>query len=141
MPAWTHCGKTFTKPESYVGFVYLITNLKTGKMYIGKKLFTMAGYRQVKGRRKKLRKPSAWQNYWGSNDLLLQDVKVLGKKNFRREILRLCKSKSECTYYETKAIFDADALLKDCYYNYWVMCKIRKPHCTSFRPNEYPDNE
>ena len=37
---WTHSNKLFEEtPEEYQGFVYLITELDTGKMYVGKKFF------------------------------------------------------------------------------------------------------
>ena len=36
---WTYEGKTIdTIPDEYEGFVYLITNKKTGQKYVGKKL-------------------------------------------------------------------------------------------------------
>ena len=36
---WTYQGKTVKDlPEDCVGFVYLITNITNGRMYIGKKL-------------------------------------------------------------------------------------------------------
>jgi Putative endonuclease segE, GIY-YIG domain len=132
MPSWMYKGKPFTDPRKWIGFVYLISNLKSGKLYIGKKLFTKAGYKQVKKKRKKLRVESNWLEYFGSNIELQEDVAKQGKQDFKREILRLCKFRSECTYYETKAIFDADALLDLKYYNYWVSCKITRAHTNSW---------
>ena len=36
---WTYEGKVIDQiPDEYEGFVYLITNLKTGQKYVGKKL-------------------------------------------------------------------------------------------------------
>jgi hypothetical protein len=90
--------------SDHIGFVYKITNLDSGRFYIGKKLFTRAGRKQVKGKK---------------------DVQKLGIHKFRREILRLCKSKSECTYYEAKYQFDLSVLMENTY-NKWIQCKIRR---------------
>lgn len=110
------------------GFVYLITHNPTGRKYIGKKFFTKAATRQVKGKRKKIRKSSDWEMYWGSNKKLQEEVKKNGSENYTREILHLCKTRSECAYWETFEIFSRHALLNDGYYNEWVSCKIRKDH-------------
>jgi hypothetical protein len=110
------------------GFVYLITHIPTGRKYIGKKFFTKAATRQVKGKRKKIRKSSDWELYWGSNKKLQEEVKTNGPHNYVREILHLCKTRSECSYWETWEIFSRHALIGDGYYNEWVSCKIRKDH-------------
>ena len=110
------------------GFVYLITHNPTGRKYIGKKFFTKAATRQVKGKRKKIRKSSDWEKYWGSNKKLQEEVKLNGEDNYTREILHLCKTRSECSYWETFEIFNRHALMSDAYYNEWVSCKIRKDH-------------
>ena len=47
--------------QDHYGFVYLITHIKTGRKYIGKKFFTKAKTKQVKGKKKKLRVSSDWQ--------------------------------------------------------------------------------
>ena len=111
-----------------IGYVYLITNIQTGKRYVGKKLFTKAGYRQIKGKKKKVRKASDWLEYWGSNTELQADVKREGEDKFTREILHLCNTRSACNYMETWEIFNRHALLSDQYYNSWVTCKIHKTH-------------
>lgn len=110
------------------GFVYLITHNPTGRKYIGKKFFTKAATRQVKGKRKKIRKSSDWEMYWGSNKKLQEEVKTNGPSEYTREVLHLCKTRSECAYWETFEIFNRHALLNDGYYNEWVSCKIRKDH-------------
>lgn len=127
---WSYNGLPFTEEDvgnSY-GFVYEIVNLTNNRRYIGKKFFTKAGTRQIKGKKKKVRLSSGWENYWSSSDELKADVKQLGDDNFTRTILYLCKSRSECSYRETKEIFIRDALLTDDYYNKWVSCKIHKAH-------------
>lgn len=114
--------------EGYFGFVYLITHNPTGRKYIGKKFFTKAGVRQIKGKKKRIRKASDWELYWGSNEILQQEVKQNGEGQYTREIMHLCKSRSECSYWETYEIFSRHALLSDSYYNSWCSCKIHKKH-------------
>lgn len=110
------------------GFVYLITHKKTGQKYIGKKFFTKSKTKQVKGKKKRSRIKSDWENYWGSNKKLQEEVKEKGEDEYTREILHLCKTRSECSYWETWEIFTRHALMHDSYYNEWVSCRIRKDH-------------
>jgi hypothetical protein len=114
--------------DKVIGFVYIITHIPTGKKYIGKKLLTRAKTRQVKGKKKKFRVESDWRDYWGSNQTLAEEVKHQGEQNYTREILHLCTTRSELSYWETWEIFVRHALLTDSYYNLWVTCKIHKTH-------------
>jgi hypothetical protein len=125
---WLYEGQEFTEVEDYYGFVYLIENLVNGKKYIGRKYLTKAGYKTVKGKRKKIRVESDWGDYYGSSSSLKEDIDYYGKDSFRRTILRLCKTRGECNYFETKYIFDTDAILDPKYYNTWVSCKIQASH-------------
>lgn len=114
--------------KDHFGFVYLITHNQSGRKYIGKKFFTKSKTKQVKGKKKKTRVKSDWEDYYGSNKELLDEIKVNGKDNYTREVLHLCRSRSTCSYYETYEIFCRHALLTDTYYNAWVSCRIRKDH-------------
>jgi hypothetical protein len=127
---WIYNNKEFTEEDilDSFGFVYLIENLINSRKYVGKKFFTRAGTKQIKGKKKKVRLSSGWLDYWSSSKELQDDVKKLGKDNFKRTILYLCKSRSECSYRETKEIFIRDALLSENFYNSWVSCKIHKAH-------------
>ena len=107
-------------PEGYIGFVYLITNIKTGQKYIGKKLAQFKRTRPpLKGRKLKRRSTveSDWRDYWGSSDRLNADVQALGVENFTREILYYCKSKGEMSYLEAREQFERRVLESDEYYN------------------------
>lgn len=134
---WTYKGKIFTEEmigDSF-GFVYLITCTLTGRKYIGKKFFSFSRTRKpLKGfkRKRRDRVKSDWETYFGSNRELNEDVVKHGSDKFTREILRLCASKSECTYWEAKYIFERDALIDPCYYNQWVSVKINMKHAKSF---------
>lgn len=116
-----HIGEAF-------GFVYMITHLKTGRKYIGKKFFTKSKTKQVKGKKKRSRVSSDWMTYWGSNKKLQEEIKENGEDQYVREILHLCKTRSECSYWETWEIFSRHALMHESYYNEWVSCRIRKDH-------------
>ena len=128
---WYNNGVPFEDDGTHFGFVYLIENLITNRKYIGRKYFSKAGTKQVNGKKRKIRKTSDWESYWGSNETLKAEVAELGEHNFRRTILHLCKSKSECSYLETKEIFARDALLTEEYYNAWVTCRITSKHLKS----------
>lgn len=125
---WTYKGQEFLEEHigSAYGYVYCITNTINGKQYIGKKFFSKAGYKTVKGKRKKIRKPSDWLTYWGSNKTLLEDIQENGEEHFRREILHLCNNRSDCAYLELREQIDRRVLESDGYYNDWVMVKVRK---------------
>ena len=133
---WLYNGEeTLQLPETTVGFVYVITNNLTDRKYIGKKLskFSKTKYKVITQKngikkKKKIRSQidSDWLDYYGSSDELTADVVKLGKENFTREIVRLCFSKTELSYYEAKMQFDHDVLLSDKWYNSWIMVRVRK---------------
>ena len=126
--SWSYKGQPLTEiPEGgYIGFVYIIECIPTGQKYIGKKIFHSTSRKPVKGstRRKKTVKESDWKNYYGSSELMRSLILTFGKDQFIRTIVRLCKSKSEESYYETKLIFDTDALIRDNYINKWLTAQI-----------------
>lgn len=124
--------------EGYVGFVYIITDNHNNKKYIGKKLLTKAAYKTVKGKRKKIRKKSDWEEYYGSNRTLQEEVKRLGTDKFTRTILYLCKSRAECSYLETLEIFRQEALLKQEFYNDWISVRVRKDHLKALSESGTP---
>lgn len=105
--------------EDYFGFVYKIEDLTNQMFYIGKKQFLFKRKVKLKSRKNKVTKfkKSDWENYWGSSDLLLNDIKVKGKDNFKRTILKLCKNKAEQTYYENYYIYENHNLLNPLCYN------------------------
>lgn len=107
---WTHGEKP--KPDEAFGFVYEITNKKTGRKYIGKK--------QYRFKRGKRWIPSDWKTYTGSSESLNRDIESFGKRNFTFRILSHHKSKSALAYAEVKTIILSNALLSDDYYNYSI---------------------
>lgn len=130
---WLYEGQPFESDMigDYVGFVYLITNLQNDKKYIGKKWFwSTKKLPPLKGKKRKrtVVKESDWKQYYGSSEEVKLLLEQLGKDNFKREILRLCKTKGECTYFEAKFQFDFDVLLRDDYYNEFIGCRIHSKH-------------
>lgn len=129
---WFYEGKEITAiPDEYAGFVYTITNNLNGRIYLGQKVSKNKITRSpLKGKtRKRISySESNWNDYYGSSELLLQDIANYGKEHFRREIIHLCKSKGEMNYRETEEIFARKALLSNDYYNNFVGCKIHGNH-------------
>ena len=129
---WYYESKEYVEtPEEYQGFVYLITEVDTGKKYIGKKNFwrpKILPKNSKRNRRVRTRVESDWKEYFGSNKEVQALVESKGIENYKREILYLCKTKGEMSYYEAKLQFDHDVLLKDEYYNEFIGCKIHSKH-------------
>lgn len=132
---WFYNGLIFDSEniEDNYGFVYLIENLTNGKKYIGKKLFYSSRTKVVKKKKKKVKAESDWKKYYGSNAELSAEVDKLGPQNFRRTILRLCKTKGECNYFEAKEQFSLDVLRSEEYYNTWIMVKVHKTHVAKIK--------
>ena len=141
MSEWLYEDKEFEPTDEWYGFIYLIENIKNNRKYIGRKFLTKAGYKTTKGKRKKIRVKSDWATYYGSSPALAADVEKFGKENFKRTILKLCRSRGECNYWETKMIFDANAILDGNYYNSWVSCKIQASHVKALTFNHYIEDK
>ena len=121
--------------DDYYGYVYMTTNLESGRQYIGKKIFKhttnkklgkkeLAALPTQRGRtpsKKKVIKESDWKTYYGSADEVKQWAKLTSPDKLIRVILRLCHSSKELTYYETKYLFDYDVLTNN---TVWVNSNI-----------------
>ena len=124
---WTYKGEELKEvPDGYVGMVYLITNLSNGKQYVGKKQFHFRRTKTVKGKKKRTVVESDWQKYYGSNKELQEHVVLFGEQMFRREILYLCKNKSQMSYLELREQIDRRVLESELFYNGWISAKIHK---------------
>ena len=71
---------------------------------------------------------SDWRDYYGSSIELNKDIELLGKDNFHREILFLCKSKAECSYIEAREQFARRVLETVDYYNGQISVRVHKSH-------------
>lgn len=139
LPNWRYMGKDVTdisqlnKPN-LMGFVYEITT-ESGKFYIGKKNVYSTRKKKLGKKElalltdKRLKKykvvvqESDWKTYIGSNKELLADIKN-GEKIKSREILHVCATLKELTYFETKHLFCNDVLLSDNYFNDNILGKF-----------------
>ena len=102
---WVFEGRTFLSEDinDLYGFVYRITNIQSGKKYIGRKYFW--SFRKPPGKKRKVKQESDWKKYYGSCPELKEDIKKYGKEIFSREILSLHKTKGNCNFEETKQLF------------------------------------
>jgi hypothetical protein len=138
---WSYQGQVVNElPEDCVGFVYCITNIVSGRQYIGKKLakFSKTTYKTIKlkngtKKKKKIRGKidSDWQTYYGSSVELTKDIEQIGVDKFTREILYYCKSKSETSYVEAREQFDRKVLESDEYYNGHIQVRVHGSHIKS----------
>ena len=123
-------------PDDIEGFVYVITDKRNDKKYVGKKRFwSVTRKPPLKGKKRKrvIRKESDWMKYYGSSDLVNQLLVEHGEDNFHREIIHLCKTKGEMSYLEAKEQFNRDVLLNDDYYNEFIGCKIHSKHVSGLK--------
>ena len=127
---WIYNGKVLSEiPTGAVGFVYIIhrenldVDVSSPIKYIGKKNFYV----------QKGKKESDWKKYYGSSEWLKKHVNRYTEDVFRREILRICYSKSEMTYHEVMLQISEDvlrvdktAIMKKKFYNLNILGKFFK---------------
>tara|TARA_B100001093_G_scaffold465842_1_gene483815 strand:- start:316 stop:717 length:402 start_codon:yes stop_codon:yes gene_type:complete len=132
---WTFNNEEYNiTPEEYQGFVYQITELHTNKKYIGKKNFWKPKILPINKKRKRrvrTRVESDWKTYFSSSQQIQRIVEEAGEDKFKREILKLCKTKGEMSYHEAKLQFKHNVLLRDDYYNEFIGCRVHSKHLTS----------
>jgi len=132
MSAWIYQGDEWepNPDEPYESFVYLITDLENGWWYIGKKNFyTNRTLPPLKGQKKKrkVKKESDWRDYYSSNETI-SGLAQSTPDRFKREILRLCITQAEASYYEAKEQFGREVLEVDNCYNGFIMIRTRRNH-------------
>ena len=88
--------------ESHHGFLYLITDLRNDKRYVGFKTLH-----------------TSWKAYTSSSTELNAEIKSAGKDKFKFEILFSCELVGDLKYAEAKMIFHVDAICSDAWYNKW----------------------
>ena len=102
---WTYQGKPFTTSDigKSFGFVYRITNLQSGKQYIGRKYFWQLRKPRSGGRR--VTSESDWKKYYGSSDELNEERKKIGNSAYKREIISIHSTKGRVNFEETRQLF------------------------------------
>ena len=134
---WLEVGKDreFVPNLDKFGFVYIITNLRNGKAYIGCKQYMH--YNRLK------EKESDWKTYTGSSKWLSKDIEEIGKKHFKFEIIAEYKNKRSLRYYELYYQMKHNVLAvtlegseEHAYYNSRVGGKFYRP-VESYQDPEY----
>ena len=88
-------GEPFVANLDKFGFVYIITNTKTGKAY-GKAYVGCKQYFSMTKKKTKLK----WETYMSSSKYLKADIEKIGKKHFKFEVIAEYKNKRSLNYYE-----------------------------------------
>lgn len=138
--SWLYETVVFTDemiPEGAVGFVYEMEAMIDGKSvrYVGKKNFfstrkkkfgkkKLATIKDKRAKKYELVTKLNYQNYYSSNKVL-QDAYKAGIP-IKRYIIKICFSKIELTYYETKYQFEREVLEKEEYLNGNILGKFYK---------------
>ena len=86
--------------SAYYGFIYITTNMKNGKKYLGQKKFDCH-----------------WKSYIGSGKAFQNAVKKYGKDNFHRSIILFCKSPEELNKAERDLSIFLNVVESDDWYN------------------------
>lgn len=143
---WIYKGKEITSteqtPPTAVGFVYKITHLPTGQMYIGKKNLQSRITKKLtkkeisehvgKGRKprtKKVIKESNWLEYRGSSKEFLELTRNSPDSDLIKEILCFCATSKSLTYHEVKYQISLAVLEKKEYVNSNISGKFYAKDC------------
>lgn len=127
--SWIYQGKELKVeeiPVKAIGFIYKITCITDGKWYIGRKLTSRAATKMVNGKKKKIRKPSDWEDYWSSSPALLQEIESKGKNTFKREILMFVDTKASLLIAEEYFLHVSGSMFDANCYNSNIRSKIFK---------------
>jgi hypothetical protein len=110
--------------DNWYGFVYKITrtNALPGekKYYIGcKRLKSITHKPPLKGktRKRKIIKNSDYLDYYGSSEELKFLIKKYGKKNFKREVLKMVTCQWQLRFEELRYQIQENVLFRDDYMN------------------------
>ena len=123
---WIYNGSFITElndmPKGTIGFIYKITNGKTGEYYIGKKNVLSTRKRKFGKKEialltdKRLKtyemitNESDWKSYRSSNKQVQEWFKDKENDQLELRILRFCSSTKSLTYYELQEQFSHDVL-------------------------------
>ena len=138
--SWSYQGQDFKSsmiPEGAEGFVYEMQAIINGKLvrYIGKKNFysvtkkrmgkkAVAQLQDKRSKKYTIQKKLSYLDYYSSN----AELKAAHKAgiNVRRFIIKICFSKTELTYYETKYQFIREVLESDEFLNGNILGRFYK---------------
>ena len=140
MSKWSYQGQDFESsmiPEGAEGFVYEMQAIIDGKLirYIGKKNFysvtkkrfgkkALSSMQDKRAKKYTIQKKLTYLDYYSSN-AVLKDAHKAGIE-IRRYMLKICFSKMELTYYETKFQFVRGVLESDEFLNGNILGRFYK---------------
>lgn len=140
MSKWSYQGQDFESsmiPEGAEGFVYEMQAIIDGKLvrYIGKKNFysvtkkrfgkkALSSMQDKRAKKYTIQKKLTYLDYYSSN-AVLKDAHKAGIE-IRRYMLKICLSKMELTYYETKFQFVRGVLESDEFLNGNILGRFYK---------------
>ena len=140
MSKWSYQGQDFENsmiPEGAEGFVYEMQAVIDGKLvrYIGKKNFysvtkkrfgkkALSSMEDKRAKKYTIQKKLTYLDYYSSN-AVLKDAHKAGIE-IRRYMLKICLSKMELTYYETKFQFVRGVLESDEFLNGNILGRFYK---------------
>jgi len=138
--SWVYKGEVFNDskiPEGALGFIYEMEAIIDGKAvrYVGKKNFysitkkkfgvkALANMEDKRAKKYTIQVKTNYQNYYSSNKVL-QDAHKAGII-IKRFMVRICFSKTELTYHETKFQFVREVLEKEEYLNQNILGRFYK---------------
>jgi hypothetical protein len=138
--SWVYKGEVFNDskiPEGAIGFIYEMEAIIDGKSvrYIGKKNFysttkkkfgvkALANMEDKRAKKYTVQVKPNYQKYYSSNKVL-QDAHKNGVP-IKRFMVRICFSKTELTYHETKYQFTREVLEKEEYLNANILGRFYK---------------
>ena len=138
--SWVYKGEVFNDskiPEGALGFIYEMEAIIDGKAvrYVGKKNFysttkkkfgvkALANMEDKRAKKYTIQVKTNYQNYYSSNKVL-QDAHKAGVI-IKRFMVRICFSKTELTYHETKFQFVREVLEKEEYLNANILGRFYK---------------
>lgn len=99
-------------PDDWFGFIYRITEVSTGREYIGKKQFHQYLKKAVKGKvnKKSVKKESDWKTYTSSSTHINLAIEANGKVNYTFNIESLHKTRAALVYAEVRCQILEDVL-------------------------------
>jgi hypothetical protein len=122
-------------PEGAIGFIYML-HFSNGKKYIGRKSmysytkrnFTKKELALITDKRLKtyeiVQKEVRWQTYAGSSGREMKGSMDDGAHLVKKEILKVCFTKKQITYYESQCLFSYGVLESDDFYNDNILGKF-----------------
>jgi hypothetical protein len=120
-------------PKTSIGFIYKITQISTGKIYIGRKILFKTVTRTKLGKKRKEKVDSDWRTYWSSSPKIKAWIETDGIADFTKEILLFVSSKGMLAYGEELAMYLLGVLESDKFLNDNIRSKIYR---TWVKPDE-----